>query len=713
MRLILNNIFIPLDGDNIYQTKQINTLAKLDNRQSNLTNTIKVKKTREVIRALDMLGIIGNTSNKPYEINNANLLYDSGEPFIYNGRAVINSVDNDYFNITIYDGNLDMFADMQNDKLNVVNLVDLTHEKTVSNVVNSMNQELKYRYMLADFGGKTETNKGFLNIDWLAPFASVPYIWEQIFKYYGYTYECNVFNSQEWTNLWLSYPKGTFKSGVSNSVFKGKNLGAVTFPSKMVLFNSQDMPTLTTTVQPQSDFNGNIYNLLINQTGTYILKVKAQINRANLIAGQSQSKSFLYYCKNGQSINPSLVQPTGVIYTSFGTNLPTNEEVNAEVIVQLVAGETVSFKWDVKQRWETLDPVEIEILKYEADIVDFSDAFKTWTVKDFINEIVVRFGLTYQKDKYTKHYVFKSTNEITSKENFIDWSDKYDHHTNVRFVYDDYCKNNIFRYKYQDETEDHFNGNIPVDNENLKPEDTAFQSKTFAPSKTLLGNYIWKMYNREIKDNGQIDYKNLNDRFFFATSAKVTINPVKLASDYQNEVFTIQTVYNPLFKFQDWNYILPKYYGGIFRILRNSRIYSAYLRLKPSDIINIDLMKMAYIDKLNGYFVINFIDKYHPDNILTAVELIQVDRFDPDKDQPPTGITFDDGTTFKPCVPDSTKPIRVTIGGINQSDSVTLKPVGREVLTRINANTFELAEFDGTVLDFSLNGKLLNQLKIN
>jgi hypothetical protein len=48
---------------------------------------------------MDFLGVVGNSSNLPYQTNTVNY-YIGNEAIIYNGRGVINET-NDFYNLTI------------------------------------------------------------------------------------------------------------------------------------------------------------------------------------------------------------------------------------------------------------------------------------------------------------------------------------------------------------------------------------------------------------------------------------------------------------------------------------------------------------------------------------------------------------------------------------------------------------------------------------
>jgi hypothetical protein len=55
-------------------------------------------RTPSNVLAMDFLGVVGNSSNLPYQTNTVNY-YIGNEAIIYNGRGVINET-NDFYNLT-------------------------------------------------------------------------------------------------------------------------------------------------------------------------------------------------------------------------------------------------------------------------------------------------------------------------------------------------------------------------------------------------------------------------------------------------------------------------------------------------------------------------------------------------------------------------------------------------------------------------------------
>ncbi len=95
--LYINGQRIDLEpGQTIAQTKQVNDLNSLDNRQASFTNKFKVSKTSNNIKVMDFLTVTGNNSVVPYRENECSLFAENGECFIYKGRAVITEGGDDY-----------------------------------------------------------------------------------------------------------------------------------------------------------------------------------------------------------------------------------------------------------------------------------------------------------------------------------------------------------------------------------------------------------------------------------------------------------------------------------------------------------------------------------------------------------------------------------------------------------------------------------------
>lgn len=706
MRLIINEVLIPVQKETIYQTKQINTLFRLDNRQSNLTNNIKLPKTPEVLRAFDMLGVVGSTSRKPYELNETYLFSDSGECFIYKGRSIVN-VTNEFIEVTIYDGNLDIYIDFENLKLSDVPLPALNHVKNVTNVKNSLlSNTLKYRYMIADFGGRTKTFAGLINIDYLAPFASVKYIWDQFFAFLGYTYDGSIFNSAEFTDLWISYPKGTAQAGVNEVT-----LEATTNEGTLSNFfaNYKNITTSTTTTKA----GGATQNagFVVNDAGTYEIRVTGEVVKSPFVPFVGSFSMV----KNTNSIAQNSIPIKEIVKIEINDDAPFNFDYTFKI--DLKAGDIIHFAFLATKSVAVLTTSSLTMTKLNSAAVDFDEAFKDFNLKDFFNEILFKFGLTPVKHKYKKHYTFLQLDEMTDINKAENWSKKFINVESESYIYENYAQNNFFKYNYHNEGDEYFNANLPIQNDNISASVDVIKSKTFAPEQMELGSLIWKLYDREIKDDGSIDFKNLTGRFFFATSERRNLVGVGgslnfLSSIYENNKVSINQIYTPVFKFQDWNYITSKYYGSVYRILKDSKILKVNLKLSSSDIVDLNLASVKYFEQLSNYYLITKIDKYSPESASVSVEMVRVLPFNPATDKPAPVLQFDNGLTINECLPTGSK-IKIKLDNIKDGDLVEFAPQAGQIATQISPSEFEIVLNAGTDIKFKVNDVYLNDLKIN
>ena len=197
------------DSKEIVYNKQCNDISELVNRQSNFTYKFNAPLTANNKRAFGFVGNVGNTSNTPYQKNNVDVIdSDTGLHLIKGGWAVINQTNKNY-EINTYDGLIDLFKAIEGKTFgNDIDLSEIDHEKTMTTVIDSFTNE-NYRYIVGDYGGKTHLDSGTkINIDYLVPSVRYKYLWNKIFSTFGFSYLGNIFNTFDFDQLWLTYPKG-------------------------------------------------------------------------------------------------------------------------------------------------------------------------------------------------------------------------------------------------------------------------------------------------------------------------------------------------------------------------------------------------------------------------------------------------------------------------------------------------------------------------
>jgi hypothetical protein len=611
MRLIINGIDIELtEKQNISRTLQVNDIVSLSNRQSNYTNTFTIKRTPKNERTFELLGIVGATSFLPYQKNECYLYTDDGECLIYKGWAVIQSTDTDY-KINIYDGNIDLYKAIENKSLADLDLTELNHVKNLSNVVNSFTANLPYKYLVADYNGEMVYNTNRINIDYLVPSAKVSYLWNKIFSTYGFTYESSVFNTVDFTNLWLSYPKATANNEVPIPLFEGSsgliftttNIFPVKFDQSIVIDNIQDVNKQEFIIETPGNYNIDLtgtanvsyrYGAFVTQSFNYV-----NIYKNGIIIGNNTIGSFDYIFNIGDVITVNYPPPrSNPFQTIYSGNL------------------------------------NLKIKKYNADVISFSNELKDFSIRDFITEILNRFGLTPLKDKYTNHYKFLTLQELLQNNQIIDWSrerNKFVEQLSEKYIFGSYAQQNKFTYKYNDTESDYYNSEILIDNVNLQDNKVVVNSKVYAPEKTptlLVHNLttnVYKMWNKEIKEDGSINYKGLQKRYYLMREDSHTftsatqIGSKVLGTHQAITTVPVESFYN--LRMED---VVRNYYATIGAVLNYSKIIEASIYLNEKDISDMDFSKLYWIKELNSYFLLNKVNNFTKKGI-TKVELIKVE----------------------------------------------------------------------------------------
>jgi hypothetical protein len=608
MRLIINGIDIELtDKQTIARTLQVNDILTLSNRQTNYTNTFSIKKTDKNKQTFDMLGVVGATSFLPYQKNECYLYTDDGECMVYKGWAVIQSTDKEY-KINIYDGNIDLYKAIENKSLGDLDLSEIDHNKNLASVVNTFTANLPYKYIVADYNGKMIYNTNRINIDYLVPSAKVSYLWNKIFSEFGFTYEGSVFNTVDFTNLWLSYPKASPPQGAPTIIF--------------------DYQTSAVTEQAPPPIN-----YTITQSGTYVLDFN------DLSSGTCYA--FIW---NAQGY-------TGQSYQAFNFPLLNGEYMLISVPIELQIGDVITSQYLIDPTVQ-LNPGEYAIYQFEVgdylyetslefypnQIISFSNELKDFSIKDFITEILNRFGLTPFKDKYENHYRFLTLQELLQNNTIIDWSreqNKFVEKISEKYIFGSYAQENNFTYKYNDSESDYYNSEILIDNVNLADNKTVVNSKVYAPERDKvflihdLKSNVYKMWNKEIKDNGTIEYRGLQKRYYLMREASHTfttttqIGSESLGNHQHITTIPVESFYN--LRMQD---IVRIYYNTIGAILNYSKIIEASIYLNEKNISDMDFSKLYWIKQLSSYFLLNKVNNFTKKGI-TKVELIKVDYVPP------------------------------------------------------------------------------------
>jgi len=666
MRLIINNFEIELsDKTKITRTLQVNDIVSLSTRQSNYTNSFSVPRTPNNIVAMQKLGIIGVNSQVPYQRNNCYLYADSGEALVYNGWAVINSTDKD-FKLNTYDGNIDLYKAIENKTLSELPLEEINHTKTLANVIASFDPASMYKYIIADYNGKSLYSGTKINIDYLVPSVNVKYLWDKVFEFYSFTYEGSVFDTFNFQNLWLSYPKGVLSTTPDVPIYESNELDFVSYDFNSPALNPVLENKKTSLLFQESNVLNDLDSVYLdkhfkpNEGGNYRIEISGQVFAKQygpgiLSGGLFYESRFiateLWLAKNSESITDSddIVLLQKLDEMGFGTSIVGGvNTINVNTIIEIAENESVCFVLKAKNGDNYISSVDyitpnlLKISKVENSIIDFSGAFIDFKTRDFIQEICNRFGLTPFKDKYSNHYKFLTLYELLQDNEVVDWSadkSKFIRQTNERYTYGSYAQVNNFVYKYNDNESTYNNGLISISNVNLEDNKNVVSSFVYSPEKEKTTQLykdtnVYKLWNKEPKDDGTTTYKSLDKRFYFMRYDEYFFEDTKIiGSEVLDEETIINSApYDSFYKLP-FNDVIQDYYLPISKILNNSRILDVEIYLIEKDIVDIDFSKLYWIKELNNYFILNKISNFDTKGI-TKCEMIKVDYV-----QTPTFVT--------------------------------------------------------------------------
>lgn len=603
----------------IAQTKQVNDIARLDNRQSNFTNKFIAPLVANNIKAMEFVYFVGSQSNVPYQKNEFTLFdADSGECLIYKGWAVVSQSTDKGYEIHVYDGIIDFYRTIENKTLTDVDITGLDHLKNLQNVIDSFTQVLPYKYIIADYNGKNTESLGVspsiinlaINADYQVPSARVSFIWNRIFDFAGFTYSGSYFETTDFINLFMTFPKPVpFLVPTVEEITRQTSL----ITTNVVQEPSGEYVTYYGSILLPDPFDNNYV------AGTYQLKVSGTFD--NIL----QNSGVCNFQIRDSSNN---VIQSGTLDGGNDESILVSISVGYVIIIYSQISGLVSSVVNHPLTGSITTSIDL-VLGYDAD---FSEALIDFKATDFVNEIMQRGGLTMFKDKYQKHIEFLTLREILESLEVIDWSDKNPIKLTEKYIYGNYAKKNNFKYRYNEDNDKHNDGFITIENDNLKDETTVINSKIYSPDKSAFPFFgyckeIFRFWNKETKDDLTIEYKELNGRYYFLRE-KEFISPFPLTIGSKN---LYQHDYISSFPVADYSNlkfteIIRNNYSSIASVLNKAKVIETNFYLKASDLAAFDFKKLIYIEQFSSYYVVNKILNFVKEKY-TKVELIEVDRF--------------------------------------------------------------------------------------
>jgi hypothetical protein len=633
------------DAAAVALTKQVNNIVSLGTRQASYTNTVSAPRTAKNIRTFQHLGLVGAKTRVPYKRIRCGYMDDeTGDWVIYNGWMNVVETAKDY-KLYIYEGVIDFFKSIENKTLTEIGIADLNHIKNVTTVIESWANDRPYMYIIADYNGKNVTTPivvdpdgdgpdepetiyvgGDLNIDYMVPSFRMSYVWERIFAYAGFTYSGSVFSTERFLNWWSTYPK------------------PVPVNTPIVTPISDQLSQIATNPVSYPDSGGGIF--LGAVYSALLFPDTFDTAEANNVPGYivfDQDGAFRLRCEGtltSNGISSGLVNWThkdagGLIKASGTLDAAATDSNDNEIVLIASTGDTLAL---FPQRTGSNSPggyypLEGEIHSY-LDLVlgydaNFEEALIDFPAKKIIDEVMQHFALTPFTDKYSKNIEFLTLDEIIQNTDVVDWSGKYQGGKADKYRIGSYAKRNNYQYRYNDENEKHNDGFIAIDNENLEDETTVLSSSFYAPEKlktAFLGQRwnVYKIWDREIKEDNTVDYKELTGRFYLLRNEPYTYaEPITVKSESLNTTEDVTTIQRESYYRLNLQEVLFDNYQSIGKILNDAQLSDLPMYLTSVDVENFDFKRLIFVKQLSSYFIVNKISNYVKGKI-TKVEAMAV-----------------------------------------------------------------------------------------
>jgi len=587
-------------GDVNY-TKVVNDIGDISKVNTSYTWSLKFPKTPNNTNVLDGLGIDGSESTKPYETLKVAII-ENGIPILRNGNLQITETNKTEYVGNVKDGIVDFFNSMGDESLADLDLSELDHNNTTEKIFETWDDAgnvLPYKYLLANYNGKfLEDVNGVSNFSntSLIPSAKVSYLLDMLFKKHGWTYSgLNV------EDVYLSYPLNSEYDVTTGLVVGSAGMNSFAW----TLSKGSNYK------QFEFDTSGNDPEYITISNNSFVVE-KAGAYGINLPQYDFEGRTIRYLVS-------SLVVPL------FGSSIPLEPgfyplgvlNVGDSISVRLLAGKSSRKKRTYSFSFQG----DITIHRLDASLISFSSNLGIFKQRDFIKEIMMQNAVISIADATKKHIEFVTLDQRLNASEVEDWSKFFIEKEKEVYILGNYAQNNYLKHKYSNDGEDYNDGNIVVNNKNLKIDNTLFESKAYTNErldleiKTPNSFFIptLKTFEIEVKEHGgnvHFEYKTLTDRMFFCTYRGRILPEVHVNSEKYDDPVPVAI---PL----TFKNIVAEKYNDIDFIINNAKLVTLKLALPSLEVLNLDFKKRYMFRQLNGFYLLDRLN-YKSGSVSTA-----------------------------------------------------------------------------------------------
>jgi len=624
--LYLGDTLCDLDESEVVPiNKQVNDIAEMQDRQSDFTQSFKIRKTRAMRALFELSGEVGVNTTFPYEKQTCRLVQDSVE-MITTGRMILDRVTDQYYFVSIMSGNSNFFKSIETLRLNSLTLASTNHTWNVATMVGTHAADLDYVYPLcepsddggisqipgADDGDRIEMYGG-----WIWPFVKVKAIWDEIISTAGYICEGDILTNEVFTKLYM--PIVNKKIGpVDTSLYKFSGFWQ---GWKNYELSPNKMHNLWPIV-------GTVY---FANTGNYVTPYLATYKIRFMCRWITSVPIHVYI----YSDDVQVVEMTrNLDYT--GQPAVWDGEYTVAVVGEELSIYTSNWLGGIEYTIAIIDIQVIEIAYGSAVTPRLNLPEITQT--EFIKMICNMFGLipdVTPRDRKIRFWNYRDlyTNIPIAR----DWSAYLsEREDEVEFKYGDYARDNYLRYKEsEDVVKDNGMGSMQIDDDTLPAEKDVVELpvSTCDEITILLNNFSVDVsriaFNNYNIDDAVYDSNDTIDaRIVYVDHVKSIASPpyektfgiradpvAGVATDIDSpkkasslEVSFSNLIYN---------------YGSLSRLLTKTNLRRVKFNLPVFEVAGLKHYIPIYISQYKAYFYVNKINNYVPGKLCT-IDLIKL-----------------------------------------------------------------------------------------
>ena len=632
-QLFLNKKVVDLLPKPITRKIQIGDIGDIASRKSTYSYSIKLPRTSRNVQLLDMLGVMGNVSRKPFENVVADYIVD-GIPLVTNGYVIISSA-NEFFEINIYDGVVDLGERLKGKKLSDLELSDLDHILTAQEVVDSFEHDEGFIYGIANFGLGVSSS---LKAEKVAPSVYTHTLLRKIFESNNLNLVGSFFTTNEKYLTEVVTPVKGYE--VEDAAFTSTSKGSLTTNTLSDYDSSTSYIEFEREFTPSGSMTGASVlgnNIVFSVAGTYKLDLSISF---------SSYATYLQFRVIINGISRAYIYLSGESDSGGGTK-------TQSITFTVEAGDEVSFgvygssgyddydydgdNYD-KTYYYTNYNVSLSgnlFLQEGGQLIKINDSIGDTNQLDFVKDVIQRFGLVLNPIRNSSDYRFKQLEAVLNdRTNAEDWTQKLKEIGKENYV-SGYAQTNKASYGYPEEiVVPNNDGEMIIDNENVATEKSLFKSIFQIPNKQsgkIGGEDVYVVPIWELKDD-VVENKETPIKVMRIKRIDTTVN-VRMFEDV-TPVTASEGVPILSLESMSLSFFVGNYYKAFQSLINNFKEVQFSLNLSIVDVFNLDFFKLKYMKQTGRFYYLNSIT-HTPDKLAKAV-MIEISEFP--VNQPPSQV---------------------------------------------------------------------------